>query len=255
MKTDNRNLILLLLFIFLSAGCSSKKEPSKFKGYTSDARRAATMRCYTVRGKTYQPTYVKVGDTMRGVSSWYGPNFHGRMTSSGERYNMYGMTAAHKTWPMDTMVKVENLDNGKSTIVRINDRGPFVKSRILDCSYAAGKKIGIDKKGTARVKLTVVGFAGKVYDEAKERGKPLPKVKLTGFAVQVGAFRHKVGAEIYRRRYSSLVCPPKNVIIREFNEGGAPLYRVWIKGFETEEEARDFISKFDIEGGFIIRPE
>ena len=73
--------------------------------------------------------------------------------------------------------------------------------------------------------------------------------------MQVGAFRRKVGAEIYRRKYASLVCAPKNVIIREFNEGGAPLYRVWIKGFETEEEARDFIMKQDIDGGFIIRPE
>lgn len=254
MKMEKYFFILLSLFILLLTGCAEKKAPH-FKGYTSDARRAATMRCYTVRGKTYQPTYVKIGDTMRGVSSWYGPNFHGKMTSSGERYNMYGMTAAHKTWPMDTMVKVDNLDNGKSAVVRINDRGPFVKSRILDCSYAAGKKIGIDKKGTARVKLTVVGFAGKVYDEAKEKGKPLPKVRLTGFAVQVGAFRRKVGAEIYRRKYASLVCAPKNVIIREFNEGGAPLYRVWIKGFETEEEARDFIMKQDIDGGFIIRPE
>ena len=247
-------MTLILLFVLFVAGCSSKKEPH-YRGYTSDARRAATMRCYTVRGKTYQPTYVKVGDTMRGVSSWYGPNFHGKMTSSGERYNMYGMTAAHKTWPMDTMVKVENLENGKSAIVRINDRGPFVKSRILDCSYAAGKKIGIDKKGTARVKLTVVGFAGKVYDLAKERGKSLPKVRLTNFAVQVGAFRHIEGAEIYKRKYASLVCPPKNVIIRQFNEGGAPLYRVWVKGFDTEEEARDFIDKVPVEGGFIIRPE
>ena len=254
MKKNKQFWTLLSLFILLVTGCSEKKEPH-YKGYTSDARRIATMRCYTVRGKTYQPTYVRVGDTMRGVSSWYGPNFHGKMTSSGERYNMYGMTAAHKTWPMDTMVKVENLENGKSTIVRINDRGPFVKSRILDCSYAAGKKIGIDRKGTARVRLTVVGFAGKVYDEAKERGKPLPKVKITGFAVQVGAFRHKEGAKIYQKRYAQLVCPPKNVIIREFNEGGTPLYRVWIKGFDTEDEARDFINRLNIEGGFIIRPD
>ena len=255
MEKNIRFLILLLLFILGVGGCSSKKEPYKFKGYTSDARRAATMRCYTVRGKTYHPTYVSVGDTMRGVSSWYGPNFHGKMTSSGERYNMYAMTAAHKTWPMDTMVKVENLENGKSAIVRINDRGPFVKNRILDCSYAAGKKIGIDKKGTARVKLTVVGFAGKIYDIDKQRGKPLPRVKLTDFAVQVGAFRRKEGAKIYQQRYASLICPPKEVVIREFIEDGAPLYRVWVKGFESEEEARDFIEKANVEGGFIIRPE
>jgi len=214
------------------------------------------MRCYTVLGKTYRPTYVKVGDTMVGVSSWYGPNFHGKMTSSGERYNMYAMTAAHKTWPMDTMVRVKNLDNGKSTIVRINDRGPFVKNRILDCSYAAGKKIGIDKRGTARVKLTVVGFAGKVYKQTAENiGKPLPKVEITNFAVQVGAFRRKEGAEIYRQKYASLVCPPQKVIVKKFIEDGEPLYRVWVEGFKSEEEARDFITFRGVEGGFIIRPE
>ena len=251
-------LLLFVLILLFISGCSEKKieKNKRYKGYTSDARRKATMRCYTVLGKTYRPTYVKVGDTMVGVSSWYGPNFHGKMTSSGERYNMYAMTAAHKTWPMDTMVRVQNLDNGKSTIVRINDRGPFVKNRILDCSYAAGKKIGIDKRGTARVKLTVVGFAGKVYKQTAENiGKPLPKVEITNFAVQVGAFRRKEGAEIYRQKYASLVCPPQKVIVKKFIEDGEPLYRVWVTGFKSEEEARDFITFRGVEGGFIIRPE
>jgi len=245
--------VIILIVIFIS-GCSQKRFKYKrhHKSYTSKARQIATMRCYTVLGKTYRPTYVKVGDTMVGVSSWYGPNFHGKMTSSGERYNMYAMTAAHKTWPMDTMVRVQNLENGKSTIVRINDRGPFVKNRILDCSYAAGKKIGIDRKGTARVKLTVVGFAGKIY---KETGKPLPRVELTNFAVQVGAFRHIEGADIYKQKYASLVCPPQKVIIKKFIEDGEPLYRVWVEGFKSEDEARDFIRFKNIDGGFVIRPE
>jgi rare lipoprotein A len=254
MGTMTARVLAVLALVFVLNSCSEKESHG---GYTSEARRKATMRCYTVLGKTYKPTYVQVGDTMKGVSSWYGPDFHGKQTSSGERYDMYAMTAAHKTWPMDTIVRVDNLDNGKSVKVRINDRGPFVKNRIIDCSYAAGKKLGIDKTGTARVKLTVLGFAGREYKPTaaqKAEGAPPPKVRLSDFAVQVGAFRRKVGAEIYRRHYSSLVCPPQHVIIREFMEGGAPLYRVWVTGFGSEDEARDFISRNDIEGGFIIRP-
>jgi len=258
-----RFLLTLLMFFALLltglslSGCSWKRVHYTKPGHTSAARQRATMRSYTVRGKTYHPTYVKVGDTMKGISSWYGPHFHGKMTSNGEQYNMYSKTAAHKTWPMETMVRVDNLDNGKSTVVRINDRGPFVKGRVIDCSYAAGKELGLDRTGTARVKLTVLGFAGKIYKPtAKEKaeGKAPPQIRLTDFGVQVGAFRRKVGAEIYRRHYASLVQPPKHVMIREFNVGGAPLYRVWVMGFGSADEAKDFIDRNDIEGGFLIRP-
>ncbi len=229
-------------------GCSSKDHT------LSKSRQKATMRDYTVRGKRYHPTYVSVGDTMQGVASWYGPAFHGRYTSSGERYDMYDKTAAHKTWPMNTMVKVKNLDNGKSTVVRINDRGPFVSGRVIDCSYSAGKELGLHKSGTCRVKLTVLGFAGKVYKPTSATSAIPPKIKLTNFAVQVGAFRRKVGAEIFRQKYSTYVNKPQKVEIREFIEGGMPLYRVWVTGFGSEEEARDFIKLNNIDGGFVIRP-
>jgi len=259
----HRNLILMLSTLLVLGlliglgGCSWKSRHYTKPGHTSAARHRATMRTYTVRGKTYHPTYVKVGDTMRGIASWYGPNFHGGMTSNGEQYNMYAKTAAHKTWPMETMVRVENLQNGKSTIVRINDRGPFVQGRVIDCSYAAGKELGLDRSGVARVKLTVLGFAGKIYHPtAREKAehKPVPSVHLTNFGVQVGAFRRKEGAETYKRRYAALVQPPKHVIIRKFIVDGAPLYRVWVMGFGSEEEARDFIDTYDITGGFLIRP-
>ena len=91
-----------------------------------------------------------------GNASWYGKKFHGRKTASGERFNMYAMTAAHKTLPFGTKVKVTNLDNKKSVVVKINDRGPFVKGRIIDLSYGASKRIGMVKTGVARVKIKVV---------------------------------------------------------------------------------------------------
>jgi len=254
-------LLLLSFFLILGlSGCSQRSAGFKRTKYTSAARHKATMRTYHVRGRTYRPTYVSVHDTMRGISSWYGPNFHGKQTSNGERYNMHGMTAAHKTWPMDTMVKVHNLKNGKSIVVRINDRGPFVSGRIIDCSYAAGKAIGLDKTGIAPVKLTVLGFAGKVYHAPKPKPQQssvpapqLPRVHLSNFAVQVGAFHRYEGAVIYQGRHQ-VMDPSKKVIIKKFIVDGEPLYRVWVTGFGSDGEAKDFISDNGIQGGFLIRP-
>ncbi|MBN2767786.1 MAG: septal ring lytic transglycosylase RlpA family protein [Campylobacterales bacterium] len=224
-------------------GCS-QKYPT-----TSKARQKATMRSYKVLGKRYYPTYVSVGEKMRGVASWYGPNFHGKQTSNGERYNMNSSTAAHKTWPMDTMVKVKNLQNGKSTVVRINDRGPFVSGRIIDCSYSAGKKLGLDKSGIAKVEIEVVGFAGKIATSQEKQ----QKIRLGNFGVQVGAFKRKEGAYIYQKKYSTLSTLHKPIVKAFDDYDGEPIYRVWIMGFGSEEEARDFIEDNNLVGAFLVR--
>ena len=250
--------MIMLTLAFLMTGCSQKREgvikPTK---YTSAARHKSTMRSYKVLGKRYHPTFVEVGQVMRGISSWYGPNFHGKYTSNGERYNMHARTAAHKTWPMDTMVKVKNLQNGKSTIVRINDRGPFVRGRIIDCSYTAGKEIGLDRMGIAKVSIQVVGFAGKVQSAASiakaKRTHTQTRIRLSNFGVQVGAFRRYAGAQTYKRRHASLYPGYKTVIKRFSDVYGAPLYRVWLMGFGSEDEARDFKNSHDLAGAFIVR--
>ena len=105
------------------------------------------MRPYVIRGIKYYPTVVSVGDSFKGNASWYGPDFHGKLTSNGEIYNMYDMTAAHKTLPMNTIVKVTNKKNDLSVVVRINDRGPFIATRIIDLSNSAAKKIEMFEKG------------------------------------------------------------------------------------------------------------
>ena len=252
---------MLAIFLFsaiLFTGCASKKKRVyKATGHTSAARHRSTMRSYKVHGKRYQPTYVEVGQKMKGISSWYGPNFHGKYTSNGERYNMHARTAAHKTWPMDTMVRVHNLQNGKRTIVRINDRGPFVRGRIIDCSYKAGKEVGLDRMGIAKVEIEVVGFAGKVQSDAAiakaRRTNTEARVRLTNFGVQVGAFRRYEGAKIYKQKYASLHPKYKPVIKKFADVDGAPLYRVWLMGFDTEDEARDFKNTHDMPGAFIVR--
>jgi len=249
-------VLLLVSVSFFSTGCSEQRAPGATK-HTSAARHKATMRSYRVLGKQYHPTYVEVGQVMKGISSWYGPNFHGKHTSNGEVYDMHARTAAHKTWPMDTMVKVNNLENGKSTIVRINDRGPFVKGRIIDCSYAAGKEIGLDRMGIAKVSVEVLGFAGKVEPAkvriSRKKTHTQTRVKLSNFGVQVGAFRRYAGAQIYERKYSAAYSR-YNAEIKKFdNVDGAPLYRVWLMGFGSEQEARDFKNSHDLEGAFIVR--
>lgn len=111
---------------------------------------------YVVFGKRYHVLDSSEGFRQRGVASWYGIKFHGRPTSSGEIYNMHAMTAAHKTLPIPVYVHVKNLDNGRSTVVRVNDRGPFIEGRIIDLSYAAAKKLGVKGPGTANVEISAL---------------------------------------------------------------------------------------------------
>ena len=106
---------------------------------------------------------VEIGDIISGVSSWYGPNFHGKLTANGEVYDQYGVTAAHKTLPLGTVARVTNIDNGKSIILRINDRGPYVGDRILDCSYGAAIKLGFKDLGTANVEIKIIELGDGVY--------------------------------------------------------------------------------------------
>ncbi|MEQ5807584.1 septal ring lytic transglycosylase RlpA family protein [Alteromonas sp. NFXS44] len=115
-------------------------------------------RPYEVLDKRYFPLQSGKGFVETGLASWYGQKFHGHLTSNGETYNMFAMTAAHKTLPLPSFVKVTNLSNGKTAIVRVNDRGPFHSSRIIDLSYAAAKKLDYQQHGTAKVKLEVIHF-------------------------------------------------------------------------------------------------
>ncbi len=254
------HIMLMLALIFFTTGCSQKtkviKKPKASK-HTSAARHRATMRSYKVLGKRYHPSYVEVGQVQHGISSWYGPNFHGKHTSNGEIYDMHARTAAHKTWPMDTMVKVTNKENGKSTIVRINDRGPFVRGRIIDCSYTAGKEIGLDKLGIAKVSVQVLGFAGKVQSPASmdkhKRKHTQTRVALSNFGVQVGAFKRHEGAQVTKRKYEAIHKRYKPIVKSFTGADGEVLYRVWLMGFGSEQEARDFKNNNDLMGAFIVR--
>ncbi|GMB91885.1 Rare lipoprotein A RlpA [Helicobacter ailurogastricus] len=235
----------------------------------SEAMQRATMRPYRVGGKTYYPTQVKIGQTFDGYASWYGPNFHAKKTSNGETYNMYAHTAANKTLPMNTILKVTNKDNNRSTIVRINDRGPFVKNRIIDLSNIAAHDIAMVGKGVAPVRLEVIGFGGVVARQyapslqQSKQAKSLQKEFKVGesqksysggnFSLQIGAFFSKEGAmhakaalepRLKNTNYSSAVV--------QGVKDDKPIYRVFIRGFQSQEEASDYAKSLN-KSSFLVR--
>lgn len=155
---------LSLLCVVLAAGSSAcapyrfESPPAEPRGVVNETRsERGNPPFYEVFGKRYHVLDSSAGYRERGIASWYGPDFHGQPTSGGERYDMYGMTAAHKTLPIPTWVEVKNLSNDKRVIVRVNDRGPFVDGRIIDLSYSAAEQIGMIGAGTARVEVRALG--------------------------------------------------------------------------------------------------
>lgn len=145
------SLILTVLLALFLGGCSTIPNASWF------FRPSATQGPYTVNDKTYTPLASADGYWEKGPASWYGKQFHGRITANGEVFNMFAMTAAHKTLPMNTILLVRNLENGRQALVRVNDRGPFNKGRILDLSYRAAKKIGMVDNGIAPIEIIALG--------------------------------------------------------------------------------------------------
>lgn len=169
--------------------------------------RGGNPRTYVVLGKRYYTLPESKGFVERGIASWYGRKFHGRKTSNGEVYDMYTMTAAHKRLPIPTYLKVTNLENGRSVVVRVNDRGPFHENRIVDLSYAAASRIGMLGKGTALVEIRAIDPAAPRKPQTTQvvhsplpakPGKPgagQPQIFL-----QAGAFTNSENAERLRKR-------------------------------------------------------
>jgi rare lipoprotein A len=152
---------ILLPLIFLFSGCfTDSPEP-----VVSEQKRYNTSSPYEKNGKRYFPKQEQLGYTEKGYASWYGDKFHNEKTASGEVFNMFAETTAHRTLPMNSMLHIKNLENGNSVVVRVNDRGPFVEDRILDLSKQAAKKIGLLKNGVALVEYKVVGYNGEIREE------------------------------------------------------------------------------------------
>ena len=169
-----------------------------------------------------------------GMASWYGPKFHGKLTANGEVYNMYSMTAAHRTLPFNTLVRVENLDNGESVVVRINDRGPFAKNRIIDLSKKAAEELEMTGPGTARVRLYLIRGDG-----AKISSTDL---KTATYTVQLGSYIEEDRALQVSRKIDG------SRIEKVYLEGGSAVYRIYYGVYSDRESAETARRKLDRKG-------
>ncbi|MCF6179230.1 MAG: septal ring lytic transglycosylase RlpA family protein [Geopsychrobacter sp.] len=220
----------LILLVLLLASCGGHRTRVIETPQTKELK--GWQKPYEVDGQRYQPLRDHQGFTQRGIASWYCKKFHGRLTRNGETYNMYAMTAAHKTLPLGVEVRVVNRRNGRQVVVRINDRGPFVAGRVIDLSYAAAKKLGVGKQGTAPVEIVALGYPHH-KGAVKTYSAPLD-YDAGSFAVQIGAFSQQSNA----RRLAAKRKPAfgrTDIYFRD-NDGRA-LYRVRVGDYRSLEQA------------------
>ena len=252
----NRHLSLLIAVAvaLLLAACGgptyttsvlNTPETRELKGYEKP---------YLVNGKRYDPLRSHEGFVQEGVASWYGEKFHGRKTSNGEVYDMHAMTAAHKTLPLGIYVRVRNRGNGREAVVRLNDRGPFVKNRVIDLSYAAAKKLGVDGPGTAPVLVEALGYR-KTDRGGQVAYKQPDSYRVGTFSIQVGAFAVEDNA---RRLASQLRGRHGAASVNKGRVDGRVFYRVRAGRYRTLEEAEAARRRFasnGYPGGFVVATE
>lgn len=246
-------IVLYLILISFLAGCSSSMRPiGKMPrndelptGSQGVKRKVGTP--YKVAGVWYypaeQPNYDEVG-----FASWYGKDFHGKKTANGEIYNMNALTAAHKTLPLPTFVKVTNLENGRTIILRVNDRGPFVKGRIIDISRRGAQLLGFDKQGVTKVRVQAVDENGRVPQ--------LPKTQTAaaspsgGHFIQVGAYSQRANAEIQVRKLQGRGHSAK---VEQMASNGRTLWRVRLGPFIERLLAEEMLDRIVADGFYEAR--
>lgn len=194
---------------------------------------------YEVLGKRYRVLPSRSGYVERGIASWYGTKFHGRLTSTREPYDMYQFTAAHKTLPLPSYARVTRLDNGRSVVVRINDRGPFVGDRIIDLSYAAAVKLGMHLTGTAPVEVRVLEPGASAPPPPQPAPRRPPTVESLGETwVQVGSFSARENAIAYRARLRAAGFSKVRVFRARLHEGMVWRVRIGPLDGQTADDVR-----------------
>jgi rare lipoprotein A len=189
-------------------------------------------RPYVALGETYTPMTEFQSYKASGVASWYGRRYHGNKTSSGETYDMYGMTAAHPVLPIPSYVRVTNPENGRSVVVRVNDRGPFKKDRLIDLSYAAAHKLRLVGKGSGQVEVEAIDTRKPVPVAVQPVKTPFPA--QSGSFVQIGAFRLKENADQLREKLAVQNLAQNVVVENWYNDG---IYRVRLGPYASRVDA------------------
>jgi rare lipoprotein A len=256
-----RLLFLFIIVSFFFFGCARERyyvkgaKPPRTKVIVLPETEKGT-RPYEVNGDRYYPLSKSDGFVQYGKASWYGKKFHGRSTASGEVFDMYKRTAAHKTLPMGTYVKVLNLSNKKYSVVRINDRGPFVKGRIIDLSYTAAREIGLIGPGVANVKIVALGReVGRLESESGFKFMvELADLERGEFTIQVGAFEDKENALRLADRLKVIF---NYVHVAVYvDEDRRTLYKVHVSRSETLTKAGEMEKRLEDMGfteAFIVR--
>ncbi|MDD5450524.1 MAG: septal ring lytic transglycosylase RlpA family protein [Desulfovibrionales bacterium] len=240
--------ILCVSMVTFFTACATAPRYQYSRGITRDTKGTPpTQRPYEIFGEVYYPIPSADGFAEEGIASWYGPDFHGKGTSCGELYDMYEFTAAHKLLPMHTYVRVLNLENNRETVVRINDRGPFVKGRVIDLSLAAAREIGIHNNGTAFVRVEALGTPTEVSENGRRVKRFVQTVdyRAGNFWIQVGAFTNKDNAD---RMRATLNRNYGQVDIEAHNRGDALFYRVQVFAATNLDKARDLQRQFEDNG-------
>ncbi len=254
---ENRNigkLWIFFIFCLFLAGCSRHYAPPAGSSAPPGLR---TQKPYQINGIWYYPLPSAEGYVEDGLASWYGSDFHGKRTACGETYDMWASTAAHKTLPLGTYVKVTNLQNGKSTFLRINDRGPFVAGRIIDLSAKGAQDLGCHVKGLARVRVEAVqcATAQKVGQDTYWKVDPVPSFRYGRFTVQIGAFRDQANAYRLKEKMSA---ENRETRVTNLPETNGPWYRVQVGSYQDLLIAKSELERFKSRGfpdAFVIAVE
>ncbi len=263
MLTYKLPLSLMLVVAFMTTACADtsrlRRDTGVAKTPIGRADKAPVgalkkSRPYTIRGITYYPLADAYGYEETGIASWYGRDFHGKKTANGEIYDMDGLTAAHKTLPLGTMVEVYSFDTGRTQVLRVNDRGPFVGTRIIDLSREGARRLGIMKKGTGKVRVTALAAGVESGpDHTPTPTAPLPDFEHGTFFVQVGAFTVRGNAERLSAQLGYAISKVR--LVDYAGPGGQTFTRVQVGPFNEMTSAKEALSALlgrGVEAAFVV---
>jgi len=230
-----------ILCIFLFSVCKSQAKESW----------SSAQGPYIIADKMYYKIPFSDGFIQKGCASWYGPSFQGHRTSSGELYNMHSLTAAHKTLPMDTVLLVKNLENGKDALVRVNDRGPFAGGRIIDLSYKAARTLGLVDNGTANVQIIALA-EGEIKNAGEAPILHYKDFSAGEFYVQIASFANKLNAIRLQKRFADA---GHTTVIQQYFNPKALLYQVHVyvgKTIQSAKVAEKALLECGYNGAFVV---